>query len=67
LRAAGATYVFGVGEGSSAGAEVKATFSDVPSGHPDLLVRGTTLSRLWSQIQRRFYGDDNLSVRDETL
>jgi hypothetical protein len=27
----------------------------------------TPLVRLWSQIQRRFYGHDDLSVRDETL
>jgi hypothetical protein len=58
---------FGVGEGSSAGTEVKATFSDVPSGHSDLLVGRMPLFSLWSQIQRRFYGDDDLSVRDETL
>jgi hypothetical protein len=25
------------------------------------------ISRLWSEIQRRFYGHDDLSVRDETL
>jgi hypothetical protein len=58
---------FGVGEGSSAVAEVKATFSDVPSGYPDLPVGTGLLSRLWSQIQRRFYRHDDLSVRDETL
>ena len=41
-------------------------FRDVPSGNPDLLVGRRLLSRLWSEIQRRFYRYDDHSARSET-
>jgi hypothetical protein len=59
-------YVFGVGERSAGRAEIKATFLGrllkvVPGSlpHPPLF-------RLWSEIQRRFDREDDLSVRDKT-
>jgi hypothetical protein len=42
-------------------------FRDVLQGRPQRLFRPPSFSRLWSQIQRRFYGHDDLSARDETL
>ncbi len=42
-------------------------FRDVPPRHTQWPVGMILISRLWSQIQRRFYGHDDLSVRDETL
>jgi hypothetical protein len=66
LRTAGATYVFGVGERSAGRAEIKATFLGRLLEALKALLHHPPLSRLWSEIQRRFDREDDLSDTTRT-
>jgi hypothetical protein len=68
LRAAGAiSYVLRAGEGSAVDSDFKSgSRSGFGCRFQPALLR-LSLSLLWSQIQRRFYRHDDLSVRDRTL
>ena len=66
-RRPGAAVQFSVGDRSGRRAEIKATFSRPLEAARIGALRGSPLSRLWSEIQRRFDRDDDLSDRDVTL
>jgi hypothetical protein len=66
-RRRGHLYVLSAGEGSAVATEIKSSFRGLSKRRCQAELRRSPLSLLWSQIQRRFYRHDDLSVRDETL
>lgn len=66
-RRRGRLYVLRAGEGSAVGCDFKSSSRGRPKRRSQPVLPTSPRSLLWSQIQRRFYRHDDLSVRDETL